>query len=256
MDIQNIKNVGISAAYHAGKVLMKYYGNVKVVNKKGVIDLLTEADIESEKTIVNIIQKAFPDHNILAEEAGKNNKNSKFEWIIDPLDGTTNFSHALPIFCISIAFTINGKTEFGLVFNPASQDLFIAEEGKGATHNNQTIKVSKTDNIKESLLVTGFPYNLHEKLPELINRFSNCLKNVQAVRRLGAAALDLCYLACGRFDGFWEQDLKPWDTAAGALIVNEAGGKITDFSGKNYSIYDKEILASNNIIHNQILALL
>ena len=251
-----IKRVGIAAAYKAGGVLRSHYGRISRIDKKGDIDLVTEADTGSEKVIIDTIQKAFPNHTILAEESGLNRGEFGHKWIIDPLDGTTNFSHQLGIFSVSIAFSLNDQTVFGVVLNPETRELFTAVKGKGASLNGRQIRVSNSPSVSESLLVTGFPYNFKDVFDPLLTRFSNCLKTSQGVRRLGSAAIDLCFLACGRFDGFWEQNLKPWDTAAGELIAREAGAVVTDFSNKPYAIDKKEILATNGKIHKEMLLLL
>ncbi len=256
MDLELIKRVGIAAAYKAGRVLRSHYGRISRIDKKGDIDLVTEADTGSEKVIIDTIQKAFPNHTILAEESGLNRGEFGHKWIIDPLDGTTNFSHQLGIFSVSIAFSLNDQTVFGVVLNPETRELFTAVKGKGASLNGRQIRVSNSPSVSESLLVTGFPYNFKDVFDPLLTRFSNCLKASQGVRRLGSAAIDLCFLACGRFDGFWEQNLKPWDTAAGELIAREAGAVVTDFSNKPYAIDKKEILATNGKIHKEMLLLL
>jgi myo-inositol-1(or 4)-monophosphatase len=256
MDLELIKRVGIDAAYKAGRVLLSHYGRISRIDKKGDIDLVTEADTGSEKVIIDTIQKAFPNHTILAEESGLNRGEFGHKWIIDPLDGTTNFSHQLGIFSVSIAFSLNDQTVFGVVLNPETRELFTAVKGKGASLNGRQIRVSNSPSVSESLLVTGFPYNFKDVFDPLLTRFSNCLKASQGVRRLGSAAIDLCFLACGRFDGFWEQNLKPWDTAAGELIAREAGAVVTDFSNKPYAIDKKEILATNGKIHKEMLLLL
>ncbi len=256
MDLELIKRVGIDAAYKAGRVLLSHYGRISRIDKKGDIDLVTEADTGSERVIIDTIQKAFPNHTILAEESGLNRGEFGHKWIIDPLDGTTNFSHQLGIFSVSIAFSLNDQTVFGVVLNPETRELFTAVKGKGASLNGRQIRVSNSPSVSESLLVTGFPYNFKDVFDPLLTRFSNCLKASQGVRRLGSAAIDLCFLACGRFDGFWEQNLKPWDTAAGELIAREAGAVVTDFSNKPYAIDKKEILATNGKIHKEMLLLL
>ena len=257
MELNKIQETGFNATYKSAQILNKYLGNLSKINKKGVIDLVTEADIESEKVIIDTIKSNFPDHSILAEESGEElNKESEHLWIIDPLDGTTNFAHGLKLFSSSIAFSLNGEIVFGIVNNPATDELFSALLNKGAFLNGKPINVSKTKNVTDSLLVTGFPYNFKEIIKPLMERFTNCLCTAQAVRRLGSAALDLCYVACGRFDGFWEQNLKPWDTAAGMFIAKEAGGVVTDFSNNRFSVEKKEILATNGNIHKEMLSIL
>jgi len=255
MDIERIKMVGIGAAYKGGEILRSFLGKIGAPNHKGAIDMVTEADLLSEKAVMETIHQAFPDHGILAEESGMTGTNQKCRWIIDPLDGTTNYIHQLGIFAVSIAFEMDGNVLVGIVLNPVTGELFTAVHGQGAQFNGNPIRVSQTHLVSESLLVTGFPYNFNEILSEVMSRFSKCLQASRGVRRLGSAALDLCYVACGRFDGFWEQNLKPWDTAAGFLIAHEAGARITDFSNRVYSIQSKEILATNGRIHEDMLKL-
>ena len=256
MDMELVKRIGIAAAYKGGGVLMSHYGNVSRIDKKGAIDLVTEADTESESVIIETIRKVFTDHTILAEESGLRTGDADHQWIIDPLDGTTNFAHQIGLFSISIAFMLKGETVFGLVLNPMTRELFTAVKGKGASLNGRQILVSTARTVSESFLVTGFPYNLRDCFDPLIERFSKCLRASQGVRRLGSAAIDLCFIACGRFDGFWEQNLKPWDIAAGELIAREAGAIVTDFSDQPFTIHKKEILATNGRIHKEMLSLL
>ncbi|MDX9817853.1 MAG: inositol monophosphatase family protein [Desulfococcus multivorans] len=256
MDLENIKRVGVAAALAGGAVLRSYLGNLSAIEKKGAIDLVTEADIGSEKTIIQTIRQHFPDHAILAEESGTDPGMPEYRWIIDPLDGTTNFAHQLPIFAVSIAFSYRDEISVGIVVNPISGELFTAVRGQGALLNGRPIHVSDSLSVSESLLVTGFPYNFGDILESVVERFRSCLTASRGVRRLGAAALDLCFVACGRFDGFWEENLKPWDTAAGMLIVTEAGGRVTDFKGGKYGVGDREILATNGCIHRELMSLL
>ncbi|MFO8084578.1 MAG: inositol monophosphatase family protein [Desulfobacterales bacterium] len=256
MNNENIKNVGLAATFRGSEILRKYFGKLPGVMKKGAIDLVTEADLEAERAIIKVIQNVFPEHSILAEESGLNQAHSDYQWIIDPLDGTTNFAHELGIFAVSIAFSFKNEISFGFVLNPVTGELFTAEKGKGAKLNGTPVSVSNTEKISESLLVTGFPYNHPEIIDSIMFRFGRCISASQGVRRLGSAALDLCFVACGRFEGFWEQNLKPWDTAAGMLIVKEAGGRVTDFSDNPYEIHHKEILASNTKIHQSMIDIL
>jgi len=257
VDLEYVKNVGTGAAYNSGKILNNYLGKIAFVTKKGPIDLVTEADIASEKQIIDTILARFPDHSILAEESGlTHSKDSIYQWIIDPLDGTTNFAHQVPIFSISIAFAANSEVVVGMVLNPVSGEFFSAVRGKGAALNGNPIKVTDQKNISDSLLVTGFPYDHKNHLRPLITRFENCLKATRGVRRFGSAALDLCFVACGRLDGFWEENLKPWDTAAGAFIAKEAGAMVTDFHGAEYRYEMNEILATNGFIHKDMQILL
>jgi len=253
IDLNKIYQVALCAAYHSGQILSQYYGQLKHVEKKGAIDLVTEADLASEKAVKKIIQDQYPEHGIIAEESGIQTTQTPYEWIIDPLDGTTNYAHQIPVFAVSIAFVVDKRPVVGIVFNPVSQDLFTAIKGQGAYYNRQSIRVSQAEKLSESVLVTGFPYNLNEIIESLMIRFSNCLQAAQAVRRLGAAALDLCFVASGKFEGFWEQNLKPWDTAAGMLIAQEAGAHITNFSNEAYHYEMPEIVATNGFIHQDLL---
>jgi len=256
MDLELVTRTATRAARQAGEVLRSFHGNLKDIRKKGAIDLVTEADIASERLVVETIRSVFPDHAVLAEESGRIEGDERFQWIIDPLDGTTNFSHGLDLFAVSIAFYEEGVPRVGVVFNPATGEFFEAAAGQGARLNGQPIRVSGQESLKDSLLVTGFPYNFKEILPQLMSRFAGCLSASQGVRRLGSAAIDLCFVACGRFEGFWEQNLNPWDTAAGLLILLEAGGRVTDFSGRPFEVDMKEILATNGRIHDAMLDLM
>ncbi|MCB9494353.1 MAG: inositol monophosphatase [Desulfobacteraceae bacterium] len=241
------------AAFDSGEILNAYFRENPEVTKKGPVDIVTAADIESEKKIIEIISKNFPDHFILSEESGKIEGSSEFEWIIDPLDGTTNFANKLPIFSVSIALYKNQKPLIGVVFNPYTEELYWAVNGNGAFLGEKKISVSNKKNINDSLIVTGFPYNFMEILDELSQRFFNVLKISRGVRRLGSAALDLCFVASGVFEGFFEQNLKPWDTAAGIIIAHEAGAIVTDFKNNRFNPYMNEIITSNGYIHNSLL---
>ncbi|MEW5910038.1 MAG: inositol monophosphatase family protein [Thermodesulfobacteriota bacterium] len=257
MDLDWVRRVGIEAAEAGGHVLTSHFGKIShVVEKKGNLDIVTEADSASEARIVETIRNAFPDHSILAEERGVEPGDPRFRWIIDPLDGTTNFAHGLKFFCVSIAFEIDHEVVMGVVFDPATGEMFSAVSGKGAMLNDRPISISRSRKVSESLLVTGFPYNFKEILDPLIKRFSNCLRASRGVRRLGSAALDICYVACGRFAGFWEQNLNPWDTAAGYRIAAEAGAVISDFQKNPFTLDKKEILVTNGYIHNEMITLL
>ena len=255
MDMERIKKVAMGAAIRSGKVLTAHYGKIRSVRKKGAIDLVTEADTGSEAAIIETIRQAFPDHAILAEESGAH-VGSGGRWIIDPLDGTTNFAHGLPLFCVSIAFALDDDILLGIVLAPLMDELFIGIKGQGAQRNGTSISVSDSRSLEDSLLVTGFPYDHHTIFEGMMARFSRCLSATRGVRRLGSAALDLCYVACGRFDGFWEQHLNPWDTAAGYLICREAGARITNFSDKPFTINMDEIVSTNGAIHDELLTLL
>lgn len=239
-------------------VLMKYYGVLESVEQKGAIDLVTVADRESEERIKEVIRGAFPHHQILAEESGEDyaGRASDYRWIVDPLDGTTNFSHTFPLFSISIAVERNGSIVAAGVENPFYHERFLAEQGAGATLNGRRIAVSSTASLSHSLIVTGFPYDRRERLEHYLAYWSEFLMRVHGVLRLGSAALDLCSVAAGRLDGFWEEKLNPWDTAAGWLIVEEAGGRVTNFSGGRFSPYRPELLATNGRIHPECLEVL
>lgn len=256
MDLESIRAVALASAARAGDILRHYWGKTHTIEKKGAINLVTEADLASERAVIHLIRSAFPEHTVLAEESGITLGSDSHEWIIDPLDGTTNYAHGLSEFCLSVAFAYEGKLLFGLVLNPVTEELFCGVRGRGATLNDQPIHVSSTQPLSESLLVTGFPYELGPVIHPLIERFRRCLLAAQGVRRLGSAALDLCYVACGRFEGFWEQELAPWDTAAGLVIAQEAGASVSDFSNKPYAIEKKEILATNGLIHEELANLL
>ena len=257
MDLNEVKNVGIGAAYASAEILNRHFGKLTHIDKKGPKDLVTDADVESQEQIIKTIRARYPDHCIMAEESGFHNEASaECQWIIDPLDGTTNFAHKLPIFCVSIAFAHEAKTKVGIVLNPVNGELFTAVEGEGAELNGRPISVSAQTELSESLLVTGFPYEFQSKIQSVMNRFQKCLSAARGIRRLGSAALDLCFVACGRFEAFWEENLNPWDTAAGALIAEAAGGRVTDFSGNPYTIDKNEILATNGHIHNAVSSLL
>ncbi|CAB1082002.1 Inositol-1-monophosphatase (EC [Olavius algarvensis Delta 1 endosymbiont] len=256
MDLAPHNQTAIAAAYKAAEILRARFGNISHVRKKDAVEIVTEADTEAEKEIITTIRSRFPEHSILGEESGLNDGANDFRWVIDPLDGTVNFAHQVPIFCISIALVHRDEIVLGVILNPVDGQLYTAQRGQGAHLNGQPIQVSKVKAVADSLLVTGFPYHILEIFEPVIIRYGNCLKASQAVRRLGSAALDLCYVACGRFEAFWEQGLKAWDTAAGALIAGEAGASVTTFSNEPYNLGDHEILVSNGHIHQEMLELL
>jgi myo-inositol-1(or 4)-monophosphatase len=253
---EDFKRVAIRAALKGGEILAKYRRKTKKIGHKGRINLVTEVDLESENTILKIIKKSFPEHQILTEESQQEKRDSLYKWVIDPLDGTTNYAHNFPCYCVSIALEEKKEIILGVVYNPVLDELFLAEKGKGAYLNRKKIFVSQTKKLSQSLLATGFPYDIRESDINNLDHFANFALHGQAVRRAGAAALDLSYLAMGRFDGFWELKLSPWDTAAGSLLVLEAGGRVTDFSGGKYSIYGKDILATNGKIHKKMMEVL
>jgi myo-inositol-1(or 4)-monophosphatase len=251
--------LAIEAAKEAGRFLKQNIGKVRDIQRKNGQEknLVTEIDKRSEAIIIGIIKQHYPTHDILAEESGtESGSASEYKWIVDPLDGTTNFTHSLPIFCVSIGIERKGEIIAGVIYDPNFDELFTAEKGCGALLNGKRIKVSQTDSLNQSLLVTGFPYNITENPDHAIEYFFNFLLKAQAVRRMGSAAIDLAYLAAGRYDGFWEVALNPWDMAAGALIVEEAGGILSDFSGNSLSIYGKQIVASNGKIQKEMLEVL
>jgi myo-inositol-1(or 4)-monophosphatase len=223
---------------------------------KGEINLVTEVDKNSEKMIIARIAQKFPDHDIMAEEGSAVRKDSPYKWIIDPLDGTTNFAHGYPLFCVSIALEFKGEVIAGVVYDPMRDELFSASQGGGAFLNGIPITVSAVNTLNAGMLATGFAYNFRETDNNNLNHFRAMMMTAQAVRRDGVAAIDLCYVACGRYDGFWELNLFPWDVAAGCLILTEAGGKVTRFDGSAFSIYDKDICTSNSSLHAQMVKVL
>ena len=251
-------NFAIDVARDAGGLLMQRLGVAKVTNK-GDIDLVTEADLASENLIIERIRSYYPQHGILAEESGDaalvDGKRGEWKWIIDPLDGTTNYAHSYPCFCVSIALEHAGVLEVGVVYDPVRDEMFAAERGNGATLNDRKIMVSSVEELKDAMVCTGFPYNVRER-PDFTRDFANFTMAAQAVRRDGSAALDLAYVACGRFDGFWEDGLSPWDIAAGKILIEEARGKVSNFENQPLSIYTKKVLASNGLVHDAMLRVL
>lgn len=250
-------NFAIQTARDAGQILLEKFGKILTVTKKGDINLVTEADLASEKLIIEQIKSYYPKHSILAEESGNAavDGNSKWKWIIDPLDGTTNYAHGYPCFCVTIALEHEGKIVVAVTFDPTRNEVFAAEKGNGATLNNKPIRVSKTEKLSEALLVTGFPYDFKQK-DNFARHLTSFLLNARGVRRDGSAAIDMAYIACGRFDGFWEEGLNPWDMAAGVLLIEEAGGQITNYRGANFDLYSPPMCASNGLIHHEMLRVL
>jgi myo-inositol-1(or 4)-monophosphatase len=251
-----IKTVAVDAARQAGGILSDYARNGFRVEHKDALNLVTDADTHSEQAIVDAIVRAFPDHEILAEERGQAGAKSPYKWIIDPLDGTTNFAHGFPAYAVSIGVEYRGRCILGVVFDPTRQELFVGELGEGATLNGRPIRVSRTPKLDGALLVTGFAYDIRVSKQNNLDHFANFALRAQGMRRMGAAAIDLCYVACGRFDGFWELKLNPWDTAAGSLMVAEAGGRMSDFKGGAFSIYGLELVASNGLFHHEMVEVL
>jgi myo-inositol-1(or 4)-monophosphatase len=251
MPQQDFLNPMQDLAREAGALLMSYFGKV-AIEYKGDADLVTTADRNSEKLIVEHIRRRWPDHDLIGEEGSRNETGSDHRWYIDPLDGTTNFAHGYPVFCVSMALEYRGKRIAGVIYDPNRNEMFAAEKGSGSRLNGGTIHVSRTPHLQESLVATGFPSHKRHKNPN-IHFYHQLTLRSHGVRRAGSAALDLCYVSCGRYDGFWEFNLNPWDTAAGVLIVQEAGGTVTNFSGQPFSIDSRQVLASNSIIHEELL---
>lgn len=250
-------NSAIELAKEAGKIQRNNWGRRQVISYKGVINIVTEVDKECEKLIVDRLKREFPEHGILAEEGSESNRQSDYLWVIDPLDGTVNYAHGYPLFAVSIALAHKGVTILGVVYEPLRDELFVAEKGKGAFLDGKNIHVSDISHLKQALLDTGFAYTIQEgEKRNNVENFERFLLECQAVRRDGAAAVDLCYVACGRFDGFWGQCLKPWDIAAGALLIQEAGGRATNFTNGELDIFGEEILVSNGLIHEQMMTIL
>jgi len=245
--------LAIAAAQEAGRIQMLYFGRSQPVEYKGEFNPVTEVDRLCERAIVEMISDVCPDHDILTEESPFEGKGSPWKWIIDPLDGTTNYLHGFPCFCISIGLEVEEEVEMGVVYVPPLNELFHAENGKGAFLNGERIKVSRVDRLPRSLLCTGFPYDVHEHADFYLRYFRQFITKCFAIRRPGSAAIDLSYLAAGRFDGFWEFKLHAWDVAAASLLITEAGGKVTDLQGRPFSIYSEVILASNGLVHEEML---
>ena len=248
----------IELARAAGEVLKHYMAREKQVELKGRANLVTIADKEAEALIIGRIRERYPTHAILAEESGASGADGSSEgrWIIDPLDGTTNFAHQYPFFCVSIGFEQAGSILCGAVYDPWRDEMFSGARGLGSFMNEQRLCVSDVETLRSALIMTGFPYGFREKIKLAMGQFEAFMIESQAVRRGGSAALDLCYTALGRVDGFWEMDLHPWDTAAGLVILEEAGGRVTDFAGREFSVYGKQIVASNGKIHGEMLGVL
>lgn len=241
----------------AGAIIQRrFHGSFVVDHKEGINNLVTEVDKQAEAAIIEIIHRHFPGHTILSEEAGLLEQHSDYVWFVDPIDGTVNFAHGIPICCVSIALRYKQTLLIGAIYNPMMNELFFAESGKGATLNGEAIHVSKKSDFSRACLVTGFPYRMPAFGDHPLKVFERAIMRGLPVRRLGSAAIDLCWVACGRFDGFWEYNLSPWDIAAGYLIVEEAGGQISNFEGKPYDVFDKETLATNGLIHQPLMDLI
>jgi myo-inositol-1(or 4)-monophosphatase len=251
IDLERVREVGTGAARVAGGILKSRIDSIREVRHKGVVDLVTDVDLQSEREVCDSLLGAFPTHSILAEEGGARAGDPRYRWIIDPLDGTTNYAHGFPLFCVSIGFEMEGRLTFGVVYAPAQDELFVAEAGKGATLNGRALRVSQTSELRQAMLATGFPYDRAE-LPRALRSFEVLSWQSQAVRRIGSAALDLCYVASGRLDGYWEHQVKPWDMAAGALIVAEAGGTLSGTDGSAFSVDGGQVLATNSRLHSAL----
>ena len=251
-----ILKTAIEIVLRAGEMQMIHFGRDVQISKKGIIDLVTQVDIEIEQMARKTIGERFPTHAVLAEELpdslSSEAKSSGYCWIFDPIDGTVNYAHGLPIFCSSLAIEVDGRVEIGVVYDPTREELFVAQRGSGASLNGTPLLVSSTSILLDSILCTGFPYDVHDMGDDMINLFGSFVKRARAVRRLGSAALDLCYVAAGRLDGFWEQRLQAWDIAAGALLVEEAGGCVTDLGGEDLNIRTGDVLAANYPLHSQM----
>lgn len=245
-----------TACRRAGAIQLDGMKQSLTIDFKGAINLVTDVDRACERAIVDLIQGSFPDHDILAEEGTGQRKDSPYKWIIDPLDGTTNYTHGYRLFCTSIALEFKGEIVLGAVYEPNLDEMYLAEKNNGATLNGNNLQVSQIPSLDKAMLCTGFAYNIRETANNNLNHFENFLMKAQAVRRDGVAAVDLCFLAAGRYDGFWELNLFPWDVAAGFLILEEAGGRVTNFSGQTFDVYQKEILASNGKIHREMVQVL
>ena len=258
INLPSLTEVAIRAAKQGGAILLDYAKKGFEIHRKGQsINLVTEADFHSEKAVIQTIHQAFPDHQILSEEQGLQDiPTHPIKWIVDPLDGTTNFAHGFPMYNVSIGVEYQGTCIIGVVYDPTRDELFLGQQGKGTTINGSPIHVSATPKLNEALLVTGFAYDVHTAKDNNLKEFCAFTVRARGMRRTGTAAIDLCYIACGRFDGFWELQLNPWDTAAGKVIVEEAGGKVTNYAGEPYSIYGQTIIASNSLIHQEMIEIL
>jgi myo-inositol-1(or 4)-monophosphatase len=252
----SLRSAALDAAKNAGKILLNGLKKEIGVRYKGEINIVTDVDHRAEELIVRTILKRFPDHNILAEEGHRVDGGSPYRWIIDPLDGTTNYAHRFPFFCVSLGLEWEGEILLGVVYDPVRSELFYAERNRGARLNGKPIHVSSKSPLASALLVTGFAYDVRISAENNIDHFVRFSKRAQGVRRTGSAALDLCYVASGRFDGFWEMKLNPWDVAAGSLLVREAGGEVSGFSGGPFNVDSKEILATNGKIHKEMVSTL
>lgn len=247
----------VEAVVRAGDIQRSRFGSAIKIDKKGAIDLVTEVDLEVERMFRAMVAERFPDHIVLAEEMGETGANSRFRWVFDPLDGTTNYAHGIPIFCSTLALEIDGIPTVGAVFDPIRNELFTAERGVGAWLNGARLRVSATETLSEAVLVTGFPYDVRDpqRHAEILGLFGAFITQARAVRRLGSAALDMCWTAAGRMDGFWEQGLHAWDIMAAAIVVQESGGRVTAVDGTDWQPYAGNVLASNGLVHDEMIAI-
>jgi myo-inositol-1(or 4)-monophosphatase len=248
----------VEAVVRAGDIQIARFGSALRVQKKGDIDLVTDIDVEVERMFRALVAERFPDHDVLAEEMGQTRTGARHRWVFDPLDGTTNYAHGIPLFCSTLALEIDGVPAVAAVYDPNRRELYTAERGLGARLNGDPLKVSSTATLDDSVLVTGFPYDIREpqRLQAIVGLFAGFLGHARAVRRLGSAAIDLCWVAAGRMDGFWEQALMPWDVMGGALIVQEAGGRVTNLDGSPWDAHKGSVLASNGLVHEEMLAVI
>jgi myo-inositol-1(or 4)-monophosphatase len=256
INIDDCIEVGIEVIQEAGALLLARSRTEFAVSRKGVINLVTEVDLAAEEMIVSRIHKSFPTHSILAEEKHSDHSDGTVKWVIDPLDGTTNYAHGYPFFSVSIGLEIAGEVEWGAVFDPVRNELYSAHKGDGASCNGRSLRVSTVQSLDSSLLATGFPYDIRTSPLNNLGNFCAFATRTQGIRRSGSAAIDLCHVAAGRLDGFWELKLNPWDCAAGYLIIREAGGVVTSFRGQPGSIYEREVIASNGLIHQEMMDVL
>ncbi|HID38038.1 MAG TPA: inositol monophosphatase [Calditrichaeota bacterium] len=247
--------VAKSAAQAAGKILIENYGKLSphAIRQKAANDFISFVDEQSEDKIISIIKETYPAHSFLAEESGLQQHSDTYQWIIDPLDGTTNYIHQIPVFAVSIGLKLKDELILGVIYNPVSNEMFWAEKGKGAFLNDSPIQVTNKDDISRCLIATGFPFKAKQHLPAYLEAFAEIFLSCRGMRRMGAAAIDLAYVAAGRFDGFWEFGLSPWDVAAGAVIIREAGGMVSDFWNKPFFLHNNYIVASNGNIHKDLL---
>lgn len=251
LDLTHAREVAVDAARRAGGLLRDRLSSIREIRHKGVVDIVTDVDVASERLISSLILDAFPDHTILGEEGGTQTGNPRHRWIVDPLDGTTNYAHGFPFFCVSIGFETDGELTLGAVYDPLADELFLAQAGQGATLNGKPIGVSSRDVLADGLLATGFPYD-RSHFSRALGSFETLSMLSLAVRRAGSAALDMCYVACGRLDGYWEHEVRAWDIAAGTVIVREAGGQVTATDGSPFTLAANQVLASNGLLHSSL----